>query len=522
MANTDHDVRSIALKAIRLPIVNAIADGLTDVSAFIQQSIDDLEDAGGGLLYIPKGTYLINSALTLKSKVLILGDGDGTILSQVGDNAIVQTSATALERAGLKDLRFSYAHAIPLQTHSALKFRSMQYCVFEGLSFTGYNTATSGSPANDGQILCEILPDSTVAGKKNFVFNDARDWSSDGCRIGVWYEGKDNSSVPDPDPTVGTYAVSNAISGNSWYNLSFDNVTDTGIYAKQWADSEKWYSYYCQLAEEGSKCIDLNVDTTNFWQIDRFQFFTPTLVYLDGGVADASTVNGVRLGPGTHRHLFTGIKTDKTWNATKAAPVAGAADTFIDTSSLFISATITNITQANPAVVTATAHGLANTSLVKITGVVGMVEVNDRIFTVANKADDTFELSGEDSTGHTAYGSLGSAEAIEVGSYDITFGSIGEGANVHGGRHFRGLSTVNEGTATIIATGTSVTVTHRIRRAPTGGEIQISPLSNIFTGADRGFWVSSVGATTFQINISTSHATVDFDFGWRVELGQVS
>jgi hypothetical protein len=36
-----------------------------------------------------------------------------------------------------------------------------------------------------------------------------------------------------------------------------------------------------------------------------------------------------------------------------------------------------------------------------------MTEVNDRIFTVANQATNTFELSGEDGTSHTAYTSSG-------------------------------------------------------------------------------------------------------------------
>jgi len=54
---------------------------------------------------------------------------------------------------------------------------------------------------------------------------------------------------------------------------------------------------------------------------------------------------------------------------------------------------ITGITRANPGVVTAAAHGLSNGDFVKITGVAGMTEVNDKIFKVASKADNTFELT---------------------------------------------------------------------------------------------------------------------------------
>jgi hypothetical protein len=83
-------------------------------------------------------------------------------------------------------------------------------------------------------------------------------------------------------------------------------------------------------------------------------------------------------------------------------------------------ATITNITQANPAVVTTSAaHGYSNGETVKITGVVGMVEVNDKIFTVANVASTTFELQDDeavnvDSTGYTAYSSVGTAALATI------------------------------------------------------------------------------------------------------------
>ena len=82
--------------------------------------------------------------------------------------------------------------------------------------------------------------------------------------------------------------------------------------------------------------------------------------------------------------------------------------------------TITGITQANPAVVTATAHGFVTGNLISINSVVGMTEVNGRSFTITVLDADTFELNGEDSTGHTAYTSGGTASrqngATTIGS----------------------------------------------------------------------------------------------------------
>lgn len=55
---------------------------------------------------------------------------------------------------------------------------------------------------------------------------------------------------------------------------------------------------------------------------------------------------------------------------------------------------ISGATAANPVVITSTAHGLANGTVVYIDAVVGMVELNGRAFVIANQATNTFELKG--------------------------------------------------------------------------------------------------------------------------------
>ena len=84
--------------------------------------------------------------------------------------------------------------------------------------------------------------------------------------------------------------------------------------------------------------------------------------------------------------------------------------------------TITAITKANPAVVTATSHGYSNGDRVFVSGVVGMTEVNNREFTVANKTTNTFELSGINSSSFTPYTSGGtSRKIVEVSTtYSVT------------------------------------------------------------------------------------------------------
>jgi hypothetical protein len=79
--------------------------------------------------------------------------------------------------------------------------------------------------------------------------------------------------------------------------------------------------------------------------------------------------------------------------------------------------TISGITAANPAVVTATSHGYSNGDEVLISGVSGMTEVNGKRFLVADKTTNTFELQDKDSvdinsSAFTAYSSGGVANKV--------------------------------------------------------------------------------------------------------------
>jgi hypothetical protein len=90
-----------------------------------------------------------------------------------------------------------------------------------------------------------------------------------------------------------------------------------------------------------------------------------------------------------------------------------------------ITASITGATQANPVVITATSHGLTDGEVIYIQDVAGMVEINGLTFTVANKTDDTFELSGINGTGYTAYTSGGTIRHAEDGTAHTAYISGG-------------------------------------------------------------------------------------------------
>lgn len=110
------------------------------------------------------------------------------------------------------------------------------------------------------------------------------------------------------------------------------------------------------------------------------------------------------------------VKAQVTWLSLEANGVLSELGLKFDngdlvTHALFKKLDISNITQANPAVVTTvqSAHGLVTGDEIHITGVVGMTEVNDLEFTITVVDADEFSLDGIDSSAFGAYISGGNA-----------------------------------------------------------------------------------------------------------------
>ena len=103
--------------------------------------------------------------------------------------------------------------------------------------------------------------------------------------------------------------------------------------------------------------------------------------------------------------------------------------------------TITGVTQANPAVVTAASHGMgaAGTEVtVRIRDIVGMTQLNDNTYRAVVVNANSFSLKDMngvalDSTAYTAYSSAGNvynltAKTVDTGGY-LTLGSTIMGAD---------------------------------------------------------------------------------------------
>lgn len=74
--------------------------------------------------------------------------------------------------------------------------------------------------------------------------------------------------------------------------------------------------------------------------------------------------------------------------------------------------TITGITQENPAVIAAAAHGFALGDVARIAAVVGMTEINGQLAVVDNPEEGDFEAANIDASGYAAYESGGTASPL--------------------------------------------------------------------------------------------------------------
>lgn len=163
---------------------------------------------------------------------------------------------------------------------------------------------------------------------------------------------------------------------------------------------------------------------------------------------------------------------------------------------------ITNITQANPAVVTCAGHGYTGAEQVYISSVGGMTEVNDTTYTIAVLSDDTFFLRDNgtlvpiDSTGWGAYTSGGTVAAISA-DHDLKDGALVTVA---------GFTTLP---CTYSQVDTTITVTLEDHGLSVGDKVLLRFSSG--TATDNNFTVSRIaGADDFEVE-STETLTTSGD-----------
>lgn len=207
----------------------AVGDGVTDDTAFIQAAFDACGMNGGGVVFFPKGRYLISGTITWPN-VAIWAQGSGGY----GANVAVQ-SEILVQADGVTAFHFEH-----------------QGCKVTDLSFIGLTTATSGDAINCWGIDCQFR-DCTFKG----FFNGLVTTQNEACVIdGCQFYDQANHGMD----------TSNSVSSDNG-----DSVTSNCVFSTDIATPVAWY----QLGSGGQKihgCKFVSTSSNGFGNVVQCDF----------------------------------------------------------------------------------------------------------------------------------------------------------------------------------------------------------------------------------------------------------
>lgn len=116
----------------------AVGNGVADDTTAIQAAINAANTAGGGVVYLPAGTYKISSALTLHNRITIRGDGDfvtNIVQSSTSANGFIGSSLIYII---IEHLRLTGPGS---GTGEGINFTTeFDYCILRDISATGWGS----------------------------------------------------------------------------------------------------------------------------------------------------------------------------------------------------------------------------------------------------------------------------------------------------------------------------------------------------------------------------------------------
>jgi hypothetical protein len=102
MALTKAHNRMIADASTSVKDFGATGDGVVaNEGAFIQAAIDAVSSAGGGVVFVPKGTYNLTQTITLKPDVALVGEGSGVTIFDMGTTGLTLLKTPAVSSTTL-------------------------------------------------------------------------------------------------------------------------------------------------------------------------------------------------------------------------------------------------------------------------------------------------------------------------------------------------------------------------------------------------------------------------------------
>ena len=270
---------------------NGVSDNKCIDKEKLVEMINEVQKKGGGYIKLGPGIFILKNPIILRNNVQIEGTDKFTILKFFGNIAFTQNEDEILDSIIVKNLQIEISTD---KEFTVFHLHGHTNCIFENIKIT----------SNPKTTVFFIEPKGKAVPPRNAVFNTYRNIYVTECGKCVIYNG---DGIPPKEP----FAV---ISNNVWENIIFRKVYIKAIEAIKWVDSEKWYNLYAQAFDENVILIDLNLSRDTWMQVDRFHFYSPTLVYTPQLKKSKQKPIAIRLGKGVAKVFVKGVITDKIWD----------------------------------------------------------------------------------------------------------------------------------------------------------------------------------------------------------------
>lgn len=515
-----------------------VASGTNDQET-IQAAIDDLPSSGGKVLLL-EGTYNINSAVTLKSNLEIAGSGGGTrLVLQTATNFFKYDNdydkngdgrpdpgGTALSDIYLHDMELDgdkSSHSTPSDSsdvsagyYSAIKIFSSSRIHLSGLYIHDMvaSFAIILKGVDVGQSIDTGATDALV--HDNVIRSiGAADQNNGGI-----YSDLDNTIISDN--------VLDTISGNG---INID-VSDEGLIADNIVENVT-----AATGDQGYAIV------TGYGATET-TIANNTIVGCSRGIANHIGGSDV-----SDNHIIIGnILRDSSSTRDYAIKLQDDGHTVMGNritgwahQGIYLDAVQNSVISGN----VINSSGSGNTSGIEIkTGSHNLVVSNNIIYdmgTASSKGHGITLSSGTDLndiliTGNRCFDSGAGVQTNGILLYAVPSTSTIQiegnyledndvGVKADGGAALsstvkairnRGFTTENSGTATVSNGNSSVDVSHGLDVTPTAADIQITPTNNL--GNSSLYWITSVGASTFTINVDVDPGATTATFCWSAQV----
>jgi hypothetical protein len=215
-------------------------DGATDDATHIQDAIDAIHKAGGGIVFLPRGTYSLQTHhtfyststgyLELRDGVYLLGEGATTILKGTTTLNSIVVAPKGVTGIGVADVALTSTVGAVSNAGDGIKFAMCDnvtvsgvtaYNLYSGMNFVGCTTVAVKNSLSYNHYFAGISSENMGSELSVASANTVTDCEAYGCMRGFWASGQKPGE-----------AFPSRMTGFSWIRCDGHDNSDFGFCSK--------------------------------------------------------------------------------------------------------------------------------------------------------------------------------------------------------------------------------------------------------------------------------------------------